>query len=217
MRLEDLKSSQLSRIEDLKFRAGGCEDCSLNTNRKVPIVGVGSINPDVVMVVDRSSVQASLCGNIFAGKEGSILNSIIRLAEIDPSILWVTPCVYCPTERSSPGERPKEVFSAPKKRAITSCRPRLHEEIRILEPNMLIAMGPTSVEALRGQATFTQSRGRIVEASIEGEVVDFKLPMMVIDSVMTLLRHAQNPSKIWNKNIAYIRLATEISEKLKEI
>ena len=81
---------------------------------------------------------------------------------------------------------------------------------------MLIAMGPTAVDALRGKETYTQTVGRIVEADILGEVTDYKLPMMVIDGVMTLLRTAQNPGKIWNKNLANIRTAVQISNKLKE-
>lgn len=178
---------------------------------------MGSSDPDVVIVVDRTSVQTALVGNIFAGLEGSILNSFIRMSEADPNRLWVTTCVSCPTEISIPGKRPKEVFQAPKKVAIDACRARLHEELRILEPNMLIAMGPSAVAALRGQETFTQSLGRVVEANISGEIVDYKLPMMVVDSVMTLLRSAQNPGKIWNKNIASIRLAMDISKDLKEI
>lgn len=168
------------------------------------------------MVVDRTSVDTSILGNIFAGREGSILANVIGLSEIDPGSLWVTPCVACPTDKAAPGKRTLEVFPAPKSAAIKACRERLHAEIRILEPNMLVAMGPSSVEALRGEANFTGSNGRVVEANILGEQLDYKLPMMVLDSVMTLLRTAQNPGKIWNKNLANLRLAETISKELKE-
>lgn len=214
MRSESSKSPQ-SKLEDIQFNYSTCVSCKLNSNRKVSIVGVGSSDADIVLVVDRTSVQTAVNGNLFAGREGSILNHLIRLSDLDPSSLWVTPCVVCPTEKSVPGMRTKEVFSAPKSASIKACSSRLHQEIRTLDPNMLIAMGPTSVAALRGESTFTATKGRVVEANIIGEVVDYKLPMMVVDGVMTLLRTAQNPGKIWNKNLADIRLAAQISKQLK--
>ena len=205
----------MSSLDELNFSCGSCTECPLSRNRKVPILGQGSRNPDIVMVVDRTSVTTAVNGNIFAGSEGSILNNLIRLSELDVSKLWVTPCVSCPTERAQPGKRRQELFSAPKKRAVDSCRPRLHEELHILDPVMLISMGPTSFQALRGKGNFTQNMGRVVEANLIGEHIDYKVPMMVIDGVMTLLRSAQNPTKIWNKNLAYMRLAETISKDLR--
>ena len=211
------KSPQSDRLEDHQFKCGRCTACKLHANRKLPIVGVGgSDNPDIVLVADRTSVSASVVGNIFAGREGSILANLIELSKIDTDSLWVTPCVSCPTEKHRPGKRNLELFPAPKAASIKACRNRLHAEIRILEPNMLVAMGPSAVDALRGEYNFTGSNGRVVEASIIGEEVDFKLPMMVLDSVMTLLRTAQNPGRIWNKNLANLRLAETISKELKE-
>ena len=78
-------------------------------------------------------------------------------------------------------------------------------------------MGPSAVEALRGESSFTQAKGRIIEANIIGVETDYKLPMMVIDSVITLLRTAQNPCKIWNKNLAYMRWASAVNQQLKRI
>ena len=204
------------RIDDLNFACSTCEMCSLHRNRKVSIQGVGSLNPDIVLVVDRTSVKSSLSGDLFAGSEGSVLNYLIRWSGLDPASLYVTPSVACPTESSAPQRRPKEVFGAPKKASVKACRSRLHEEIRILDPNIIVAMGPTAVDALRGSSNFTQSKGRVVEGDIIGEEADYKLPVMVLDSVMTLLRTAQNPGKIWNKNLAYIRWASTINKQLKE-
>lgn len=213
MRLDSLKSPQ-SKLEGIQFECSRCTGCKLHLNRKISISGVGHADANIVMVVDRTSVQTAVNGNLFAGREGSILNHLIRLSELDTSKLWVTPCVACPTEKSVPGARPKEVFGAPKPASIRGCIPRLHKEISVIDPNMIVAMGPSSVAALRGDYTFTASKGRVVEASIIGEVVDYRLPMMVVDGVMTLLRSAQNPGKIWNKNLADIRLAEQISKQL---
>lgn len=204
-------------IADLNFTCSSCTLCSLHRNRKVPIEGVGSLNPDIVLVVDRTSVQSSLNGNLFAGREGSVLNYLIRWSGLNPDKLYVTPSVACPTESPVPQRRPKEIFAAPKKASVKACRKRLHEEIRILDPNIIVAMGPTAIDALRGSNNFTQSKGRVVEGNIMGGETDYKLPVMVLDSVMTLLRTAQNPGKIWNKNLAYIRWADAINKQLKEI
>ena len=218
MHPDDLKSQPLDRLESLRFRCARCTSCNLHRNRKTSIDGVGgSEKPEVLIVVDRTSVKTSTSGNIFDGREGSIMNNLIRLSKIDPSRLWVSPAVSCPVEKSVPGVRGKEIFGAPKAAAVKACRWRLHEEIRILNPYMLVAMGPSSVDALRIKGTFTGTQGRVVEAQIEGEVNDYMLPTMVIDSVMTLLRTAQNPRKIWNKNISSLRLAAQISKQLKEL
>lgn len=207
----------MSGLDDLNFICGTCTACSLSRNRKVPILGQGSRNPDIVMVVDRTSVQSSINGNLFAGKEGSVLNYFIRYSELVPDYLYVTPAVSCPTESSAPKARPKEIYAAPKLANVKSCIPVLHKEISILDPNLVIAMGPTAVSALRGSETFTQSLGRVVEANIEGVQNNYKLPMMVLDSVVTLLRSAQNPGKIWNKNLAYVRWASTINQQIRSM
>lgn len=204
-----------TNLDDINFNCGNCSQCSLSKNRKVPILGQGARNPDIVMVVDRTSVQSSVNGNIFSGREGSVLNYFIRFSKLDPEFLYVTPSVFCPTEKPVPQARPKEIFSAPKLANVKACRKWLHKALRVLDPNMIIAMGPTSVAALRSDETFTQSLGRMVEANIEGHKSDYKLPMMVIDSVVTLLRSAQNPGKIWNKNLAYVRWASAINQQLR--
>lgn len=212
-----LKSQQLSSIQDLQFRTRSCRSCGLCENRKVSIDGVGSYGAEILLVVDRTSVRTSVDGNIFSGNEGSILNNLIRLSKIDVNTLWVSTCVACPTEKAVPGMRQKEIFSAPKKRAIDACRDRLHEEVHIIDPSILISMGPSSFQALRGKGNFTQNLGRVVEANLIGRRTDYKVPMMVIDGVMTLLRSAQNPDKIWNKNLAYMRLAETISQQLRSV
>ena len=136
-------------IRDRLFSYRTCSKCSLCKNRKTLLYGKGRTSTHVVAVLDRVGPRAASTGNILTGGEGRFLTTLFKRAGMDPSAIWITPVVSCPTGTTLPQQnRRVEMLPAPKKSEVEACSPRLHEEIHNIEPCMIFAFGSASVSSL---------------------------------------------------------------------
>lgn len=207
----DLKSYQQT------FR--NCEECRLHENRKTPVLGRGSINASVVVLLDKVSTRTAHSGNIMDGGEGKTLQQVLRfVAEYYPVIrskyLWVTPVVICPTQK--PGEN-KEIIPTPTPKEQAACFSRLSGELHYIQPEVLIACGSASFKAVTpsGIGSYDENVGRVIEAFISGDIDKYPIPAMITHSMSQLYRNpTQNVGGIWNKTIGHFKTTMSISETL---
>ena len=207
-----------SEIDELLFKQRSCTSCPLHVHRKTLIAGVGSTAADIVAVVDRVSPTGATVGNIYSGGEGRYLEALFKRSGIDPKYIWVTPVVSCPTGtlRSTRGR--VEMLPAPKKSEVQECSSRLHKEIHLIEPALIFAFGSASVSALAPKAKYTEVSGRVSEASIQGDLVTYPVPMMALPSINQLYRNpAQKVGGIWNKTVDYIREGLDVAFTLSQL
>ena len=207
-----------TRIDELLFKQRTCTSCSLHINRKTLLVGNGSVVTDVVAVVDRVSPRAAVTGNLYSGGEGKFLSTLFLRAGMSPTALWVTPVVSCPTGSLVPTKGRIDMLPAPKKIETSACSPRLHQEIHLIEPSIIFAFGTTSVTALSPKAKFTEVRGRVSEATIQGDLVHYPVPMMALPSINQLYRNpTQAVGGVWHKTLENIQEGLDIALTLSEL
>ena len=204
------------RIDELLFSYRTCSKCSLCKNRNTLLYGKGRTSTHVVAVLDRVGPRAASTGNILTGGEGRFLTTLFKRAGMDPSAIWITPVVSCPTGTTLPQQnRRVEMLPAPKKSEVEACSPRLHEEIHNIEPCMIFAFGSASVSSLVPNAKFQELQGRVTEAFITGDLVEYPVPMMALPSMNQLYRNpAQKPGSIWNKTLESIKAGLAVAHKL---
>jgi len=204
------------KIDAVLFEYRGCSACPLHKNRKVMISGRGKIHTKIVAVVDRVSPRAAVTGNPLDGGEGKFLSSLFKRSGIDPSYVWVTPVVSCPSASLSPRTRGRiEMLPAPKTGEISACQERLHAEINIIEPHVILAFGSAAMKGVTTRPTsLSDARGRVTEAFIQGNLVEYPVPMMVLPSINQLFRNpSQNVGGMWNKTIGNIRDALDVAKQ----
>jgi uracil-DNA glycosylase family 4 len=143
-------------------------------------------NPDasVMIIGEAPDEHEDASGVPFVGKAGELLDSLIIEAGADPTDVHITNLVMC----RPPDDRD------PSNPEIKACRPRLMEQIRIVDPDLIIASGRLASKALTGQKNLaiTKNRGEIFDCSLKGEMVEYKIPVMATIHPVALLR---NPDK----------------------
>ena len=92
---------------------------------------------------DRAEIEE---GVAFYGRSGTALMKSLKRLEIDPLAVYGTLCVKCPV--------PDTAFAAPE------CVARLVEEIAIVQPRIVVVMGPDALETLERPRAPARPAGR---------------------------------------------------------
>lgn len=110
---------------------------------------------------DREDIE----GHPFAGPAGNLLDRALAEAGIDREQTFVTNVVkhfdWTPAPR---GER--RMHSKPNAAQIKACKPWLGQEIRLVQPRVLIVLGATAAQALLGaRFRVLKERGRPISGT----------------------------------------------------
>jgi uracil-DNA glycosylase len=125
-------------------------------------------------------------GRPFIGASGSLLRKILEgLGFTDHYITNLVACRSCeprldenqqPMFRGGRGGKPKELWmqdTPPKPMEWGACLARLHEEIYLVDPVVIVSLGGTAAEALIGRpVTITRDHGQPREIQIPGAGFD---------------------------------------------
>lgn len=193
------------KARDIQFQWSDCELCHLHKYRITPIKGTGPSAPKVVVVMDRLDLEDLSGGSFCDGPQKYVFEDLIQELGLPPGLFWLTTVTACPTchQEQDPDEIPRELAPSAKEASIKACRPRLHQEIHALEPELVIACGSAAVKALFvGRAPpHSTSMGSILEARIPGGVFEYPIPVLILHSMLTVARTPQypDPNRVWEK------------------
>lgn len=142
---------RVARLDSLRSDVAECKRCKLCADRTQTVFGQGSTSPRLVIVGEAPGAEEDRTGEAFVGRAGQLLTKMlgaIGLAREDVFICNVLKCR--PPQNRNP--RPDEVGA---------CRPYLHEQLEILRPEVVLALGSPAVrELLRTERGITRLRGR---------------------------------------------------------
>jgi uracil-DNA glycosylase len=124
----------IAEIAALNDAITACERC--HPDVELPVMSSGSPQAEVMLVKWTASLAERQEGVAFFGRAGTaILKSVQRLG-MEPLMLYGTLCVKC--THLDPEE------------AARLCPPWLSRELQIVQPKLVVPMGPQVVEALNG-------------------------------------------------------------------
>jgi uracil-DNA glycosylase family 4 len=109
-----------------------CERCP--RGNLMPVLGSGHPQADVLLLKHAPTPAEVEEGVAFYGRAGTALMKSLRRLDIDPLVVYGTLCVKCPVADAS--------LAAPE------CVARLVEEIAIVQPKIVVVMGPDALDAL---------------------------------------------------------------------
>src|ERR687885_1303942 len=109
-----------------------CELCPRGDH--MPVLGSGHPQADVFLLKYAPTHAEIEEGVAFYGRSGTALMKSLRRLDIDPLAVYGTLCVKCPVADTS--------LAAPE------CIGRLVEELAIVQPRIVVVMGPDALEAL---------------------------------------------------------------------
>jgi DNA polymerase len=190
----------------LRERALACVKCEhLASSRKNVAFGVGSIDAQLMFIGEAPGADEDEQGEPFVGKAGQLLTKIIQATGLQRADVYIGNILKCrpDTPGQSAGNR------KPTSDEMATCIPYLHEQIDLIRPKVIVALGATAVEGLLGKTIgITKLRG--TWKTYRG------IPLMPTYHPAYLLRNqaTSEKRKVWEDMLTVMeKLGMPISEK----
>jgi DNA polymerase len=190
----------------LRERTLACVKCPhLVSSRKNVVFGVGNIDAQLMFVGEAPGADEDEQGEPFVGKAGQLLTKIIQATGLPRGDVYIANILKCrpDTPGQSAGNR------KPTPAEMQTCIPYLHEQIDLIRPKVIIALGATAVEGLLGKTVgITKLRGHW--QTYRGT------PLMPTYHPAYLLRNqaVSEKRKVWEDMLAAMeKLEMPVSEK----
>src|SRR5213082_2958624 len=161
-------SSNLSTVREA---AENCTACHLYKRATQTVFGEGPKSATIMLVGEQPGDYEDVAGKPFVGPAGKIMDRALADAGIDRKQVYVTNAVKH-FKWEPRGKR--RIHQKPNSREIAACRPWLEAELRLVRPNLVVAMGATAAQTIFGPAfRVTRERGKVLtpEALPNCEVV----------------------------------------------
>lgn len=137
--------TQYKRIKD-------CRRCSLGTSRLNFVFGTGNPLADIVFAGEAPGEQEDRQGLPFVGPAGQLLTRMLEAVGIKRDDVFICNVLKC----RPPQNRP------PADEEIELCMPYLFEQIELISPKIVVALGRFAAQSLlQTQKAIGQLRGRI--------------------------------------------------------
>ncbi|HEX2250327.1 MAG TPA: UdgX family uracil-DNA binding protein [Gemmatimonadales bacterium] len=157
-------------LPTLREAAASCRGCDLWVNATQTVFGEGPRKAEVMLVGEQPGDQEDRQGHPFVGPAGRLLDAGLEHAGIDRSQVYVTNSVK--HFKFVIIERGRRLHKKPSAGEIRACRPWLEEEIRLVKPRVIVALGATAAQALLGkQFRVTQDRGKPLPSELAEAIV----------------------------------------------
>jgi DNA polymerase len=142
-------------IAKLTQHCNSCQRCELGQTRTHAVVGRGNLNAPIMIIGEAPGQNEDETGLPFVGKAGQLLEKILDSVKLDPEQdVYIANINKC----RPPGNR------VPTTEEIAACKPYLLEQIRLVDPKLILLTGATAVKGLLGEKRgITKIRGTWIE------------------------------------------------------
>jgi uracil-DNA glycosylase family 4 len=157
-----------------------CLKCPLGATRNKFVYGVGNPNARLMFIGEAPGAQEDAQGEPFVGAAGQLLDKIMAAIQLSRKEVYIANILKCrPPNNRDP--QPSEM---------EECVPYLLEQIRIIKPKLLCALGRVASQALL-QTTTPLGKLRNQWHDFHG------VPMLVTYHPAALLRFPANKKECW--------------------
>ncbi len=149
--------AKAAAFADLRERAMACVKCPhLASSRRNVVFGVGSIEAELMFIGEAPGADEDEQGEPFVGRAGQLLTRIIQAMGLTRDSVYIGNILKCRPD--TPGQASGNRKPTPEE--MQTCIPYLHEQIDLIRPKVIVALGATAVEGLLGKTVgITRLRG----------------------------------------------------------
>ena len=200
------REEKAAAMASLRERALACVKCShLVKSRRTVVFGVGDIHARVMFVGEAPGMDEDARGEPFVGAAGQLLTRIIKAMGFTRETVYIANILKCRPD--TPGKTSGNRKPTPDE--MKTCLPWLLEQIDLIRPEVMVALGATAVEGLLGAGgTISSLRGRF--QTFRG------IPIMPTYHPSYLLRNQalSERRKVWEDMMQVLeKLGVPITEK----
>jgi uracil-DNA glycosylase len=173
----ELRADALRAIRD---EIGDCQRCPLAPTRNKIVFGDGNPNARLMFVGEGPGADEDAQGLPFVGRGGQLLNNMIAAMGLKREEVYIANIVKC----RPPKNRVPEPIEA------NTCKPFLFQQIEVIQPELIVALGSTAATYLLGaKASLSSLRGRLHRA--------FNTKLIVSYHPAFLLRDPTQKKEAW--------------------
>lgn len=178
---EETSIAPASGWDELKTQVKVCTACKLREGCTQTVFGVGDENADWLFVGEGPGADEDERGEPFVGQAGKLLDNMLASIKLKRgNNVYIANVVKC----RPPNNR------APEADEVATCLPYLKQQITLIKPKLIVALGKTAATALLSkEATL---------GSMRGTFHDFHgIPLLVTYHPAYLLRSPAEKAKAW--------------------
>ncbi len=155
------RSAKEECLAEVRSRAEtGTAARALGTLRERMVFATGSPMADIVLVGEAPGIDEERQGEPFVGKAGQLLTKVLQVMGLERDQVYITNiCKFRPAmPDQGSGNRP------PTEEEMRSCLDFVREEIAIIRPKVIVALGGTAITGLLGiRSGVMSARGRFYD------------------------------------------------------
>jgi uracil-DNA glycosylase family 4 len=180
-RIEELDRPSIPRWIPLKTAVSSCTRCALHQTRTQTVFGVGDENADWMLIGEAPGAEEDRLGDPFVGQAGKLLDNMLAAIGLSRrNNVYIANVLKC----RPPGNR------NPAPEEVEKCTPHLLQQIELIKPKLILAMGRFAAQTLlKSDASIASLRGRL--HSYAG------VPLIVTYHPAYLLRTLEDKAKAW--------------------
>jgi len=175
--------NKLDKLSALKEKIYSIENCRLKNNSKNLIMGDGDTNSPIMLIGEAPGKIEDESESTFQGEIGSLLNKMLLAINIRREDVYTTYSVnFRPPEDRKPTAQEIKRYSI-----------FLKEHISIINPEIVILMGSTAMEAITNLNKISNERGKWKEIILNNKT----FPLIITYSPSYLIRFPENKRYSW--------------------
>ncbi len=157
-----MEESERERRRELLMRAAiatdECRKCAIGYERRNNVYGEGDPCARLMVVGEGPGETEDELGRPFVGRAGQLLDRMLAAIELPRADVYICNTVKCrPTAAGLSGPRNR----APEPQEMENCRSFLDEQIEIVAPEVILALGAPAAKSFLGRDfQITKMRGR---------------------------------------------------------
>ncbi|MDD4911173.1 MAG: uracil-DNA glycosylase [Sideroxydans sp.] len=167
--------------DELKAQVKDCTACKLREGCTQTVFGVGDEKADWLFVGEGPGADEDERGEPFVGQAGKLLDNMLASIKLKRgNNVYIANIVKC----RPPNNR------TPEKDEAATCMPYLKQQIALIKPKLIVALGKTAASSLlNSDATLGSLRGKLHQ--VEG------IPVLVTYHPAYLLRSPAEKARAW--------------------
>ncbi len=123
---------------DIEQHVAACTHCPLSRTRRLPVMGRGNIQADLMLIAEAPGEQEDRQGIPFVGRSGELLDSLLQDCGLTRKEIYITNMIKChPPGNRDPKEEEKE-----------ACFPYLKYETWLLKPKIIVCLGRVAAQRI---------------------------------------------------------------------
>lgn len=157
-RLDAASLSRERALARLHAEIRRCQRCPLWATRTQAVPGIGPADASVVLIGEAPGRREDLQGEPFVGLAGRVLDALLHRAGLRRGDVYITNVVKSRPFIGPPPGRNR----APSPEEIAACRSWLDDQLRLIRPRIIVAMGRVSLDCVVPGAKISAVHGRPV-------------------------------------------------------